>query len=223
MWRTVTFDPFEVEIDLVIWDFDGTIVDTEWPAFQSATREFKRFGKEIDVEVGSQSLGSAGYELWWKGQQREVGGFGESDDEFLARYRAYKNELTDANDLLPGVDQLMAAFETRGIAAAIASSSPRYWVDSHLPRLGLVERIPIIITRDDVGLDRTKPHPDLFLLASERSGVDPSRCLVIEDTNHGVVAAKAAGMYAIGVPHKLTKMQDFSQADRVVSSLEELL
>ena len=70
--------------------------------------------------------------------------------------------------------------------------------------------------------DRTKPHPDLFLLAADRSDVQPERCLVIEDSNHGIVAAKSAGMYAIAVPHRLTEMQDFSLADRIVTSIEEL-
>ena len=219
----MTFDPFGVDIDLVIWDFDGTILDTEWPAYQSATREFARYGREIDLTVWSQTLGSAGYELWWKRLQRDVGGFTETDEEFLARYREHKNELTDANDLLPGVREVMDAFGQRGVGAAVASSSPRYWVDRHLPRLGLVERLPVVVTRDDVGADRTKPHPDLFVLAAQRSDVEPERCLVIEDTNHGVVAAKAAGMYAIAVPHQLTKLHDFSSANRVVASLKDLL
>ncbi len=217
------FNPFEVEVDLVIWDFDGTILQTEWPAYVSASREFERVGETIDLDVWQATLGSAQAEPWWEALKQKVGGFGETDDEFLARYRAYKNELTDANDVLPGVRELMVIYDKRGVKRAIASSSPRYWLDRHLPRLGLAETTPVVVSRDDVGADRTKPHPDLFLLAAERSGVDPTRCLVIEDTNHGIVAAKTAGMHAIAVPHELTKMQDFSLADRVVSSIEELI
>ena len=138
------------------------------------------------------------------------------------RYRALKNELIDANELLPGVSELMHLFEAEGTKTAIASSSPKSWLDRHLPRLGLDERIPVVISRDDVGAERTKPHPDLFLLAADRSDVQPERCLVIEDSNHGIVAAKSAGMYAIAVPHRLTVMQDFWLADRIVTSIEEL-
>ena len=210
------------DLDLVIWDFDGTILDTEWPGFVSASREYERYGREIDIPTWSQRLGSAQYEPWWEQLRRDVGEFDEPDDDLVMRYRAYKNELTDASDALPGVRELLDELGQRQVACAVASSSPRYWLDRHLPRLGLVEHFPVIVSRDDVGADRTKPHPDLFLLAAERSDVDPTKCLVIEDTSHGVVAAKAAGMSVIGVPHRLTEMQDFSQADQVVGSLDEL-
>ena len=219
----MVFNPLEVDVDLIIWDFDGTILQTEWPAFVSAKRQFERYGEEIDVSVWQQTLGSAQGVPWWEALKETVGGFRETDDEFLEIYRALKNELTDANKLLPGVRDLMDCFEANGRASAIASSSPRYWLDRHLPRLGLDERVPVIVSCDDVGIGRTKPHPDLFLLAADRSNVQPEQCLVIEDTNHGVVAAKTAGMYAIAVPHRLTEMQDFSMADRVVTSLEDLL
>ncbi len=219
----VPFDPLDADIDLVIWDFDGTILDTEWPAYASATLEYERYGQRIDLARWQATLGSAVAKPWWAQLRDDVGGFDESEEEFLERYRAYKNELTDAKDVLPGVRGVLGAFDARGVGFALASSSPRYWLDRHLPRLGLVERFPVVISSDDVGTDRTKPHPDLFVLAAERSGVVPDRCLVIEDTNHGVVAAKAAGMSVVAVPHRLTEMQDFSQADRVLSSLEVLL
>lgn len=219
----MTFNPMDVEVDLVIWDFDGTMVDTEWPAFVAAKREYERYGRTIEVETWQQFLGSGIGDPWWAQLRDDVGGFNESEDEFLARYREYKNELTDTKDTLPGVRGLLDAFESQGRGLAVASSSPRSWLDRHLPRLGLVERFPVIVTRDNVGAERTKPHPDLFLLAAERSGVVPERCLVIEDSNHGVVAAKAAGMYVVAAPHRLSALQDFSQADRVVTSLEELL
>ena len=219
----MNFDPLEADVDLVIWDFDGTMVDTEWPAFVSASREFERYGRVNDPEVWQNLLGSATAGPWWEQLREDVGGFDESDDEILARYQSYKNELTDALDALPGVRGLLDAFADNGKKLAVASSSPRSWLDRHLPRLGLIERFPVIVSRDDVGAERTKPHPDLFLLAAQRSDVSPERALVIEDSNHGVVAAKTAGMSVVAVPHRLSKMQDFSLADRVAESLEDLL
>lgn len=217
------YNPLDADVDLVIWDFDGTILDTEWPAYASATLEYERYGRTIDIAEWQASLGSGVAPPWWAQLRDDVGGFDETEDEFLARYRAYKNELTDVKDVNPGVRELLEIFAAKGVEFALASSSPRYWLDKHLPRLGLVEHFPVVVSRDDVGAERTKPHPDLFELAAQRSGgVAPERCLVIEDTHHGVVAAKAAGMAVVAVPHRLTEMQDFSQADRVVPSLNLL-
>ncbi len=206
--------------ELVIWDFDGTILDTEWPTFAAAKAEFERYGQEIDLVVWQDTLGSADHEPWWEGLRRTVGGFDESDDEFLARYRKLKNELTDANDLRPGVRELIDELAAAGTTQAVASSSPLSWVEKHLKRNDLWSPMATVVTRDDVGAERTKPHPDLFVLAAERAGYDASVSVVIEDSNHGITAAKAAGMYAIATPHRLTADQDFSAADLVIPAQE---
>lgn len=205
------------DTELVIWDFDGTILDTEWPTFAAAQVEFERYGVEIDLAAWQATLGSADHEPWWEGLRRAVGGFDESDDELLTRYRKRKNELTDARDLRPGVQDLMDQLFASPVTQAVASSSPLSWVEKHLRRNDLWDRMTTVVTRDDVGAERTKPHPDLFLLAAERAGFEPTRCVVIEDSHHGVTAAKAAGMYAIATPHRLTESQDFSAADVVIA------
>jgi len=203
--------------ELVIWDFDGTILDTEWPAFTSAKIEFERYGAEIDMDAWQATLGSANHEPWWERLRREVGGFDEADDDLITRFRAHKNELTDARDLRPGVRELFERLATDGMPCALASSSPLHWVERHTKRHELWDYFVAIATCDDVGAERTKPHPDLFLLAAERANTDPLKCVVIEDSHHGITAAKAAGMYAIATPHRLTATQDFSQADRVIA------
>ena len=208
------------DIELVIWDFDGTILDTEWPAYAAAVVEFERYGVEIDLAAWQATLGSANHEPWWEGLRREVGGFNETDDELITRYRALKNEMTDANELLPGVRSLFGELAFRKLPTALASSSPITWVEKHTKRHGLWDQFVAVATRTDVGAERTKPHPDLFLLAAERANVAPGRCLVIEDSEHGINAAKSAGMTAVAVPHRLTETQDFSAADRVLASLE---
>ncbi|MFT7474417.1 MAG: HAD superfamily hydrolase (TIGR01509 family) [Verrucomicrobiales bacterium] len=211
-----------IDIELVIWDFDGTILDTEWPTYAAALREFERYGVELDLAAWQDTLGSADHEPWWEPLRRAVGGFDESDDELLTRYRTYKNELTDAEELRPGVSALFGSLAKSGIPSALASSSPIEWVEKHTRRHELWDSFVGVATRTDVGAERTKPCPDLFLLAAERAGRNPECCLVIEDSHHGVVAAKAAGMRAIAVPHTLTETQDFTAADLVLESLEHL-
>jgi len=209
--------PLPQGTELVIWDFDGTIIDTEWPAFQAAKVEFERYGASIDIEVWKSTLGSADHEPWWDGLRRQVGRFDESDEELITRYRATKNQITDALQLRPGVRSLFDRFGADEMPCALASSSPLSWVERHTRRHELWDRFVTVATSDDVGTERTKPHPDLFLLAADRARVEPSKCVVIEDSQHGITAAKAAGMYAIATPHRLTVTQDLSHADLIIT------
>lgn len=205
---------------LVIWDFDGTILDTEWPAYEAAQREFERLGVTLQFSLWQETIGSANHEPWWEHLRREAGGLGEPDEDVIARYRAHKNALTDSYDLLPGVRTAFVRLDELSVASAVASSSHLEWVERHTRRHGLWTSFTAVATRTDVGAERTKPHPDLFLLAAERAQADPSRCVVIEDSVHGVTAAKAAGMTVVAIPNRITTGQDFSDADRVLGSLD---
>lgn len=207
----------------MIWDFDGTILDTEWPAYVAAKREYDRLGVELSFAAWQDTVGSADHRPWWEVLRSELGHLGEPDDVVIARFRAHKNELTDSYDLLPGVRSAFDRLAELAVPAAIASSSPLDWVERHTKRHGLWSHFVSVATRTDVGRERTKPHPDLFLLAAERADVEPQRCVVIEDSIHGVTAARAAGMRVVAVPNRITSGQDFSHAHKVCSSLEELM
>ena len=89
-------------------------------------------------------------------------------------------------------------------------------------RLGIDHLFPVRATRDDVGHARTKPQPDLFLLAAERLGVDPTRCVVLEDSEPGIAAANAAGCAAVAVPGGMTAHLAFDHADLVVGSVADV-
>ena len=211
-----------MSITTVIWDFDGTILDTEWPAWVSAKREFDRLDVALDLAEWQDTIGTADHEPWWEVLRRRAGGLGEPDDTVITRYRELKNELTDASGTMPGVDEAFRAIARSGRRSAVASSSSIGWVQRHLERLGLWTEVMAVATRTDVGVERTKPAPDLFLLAADRAGVDPAECLVIEDSRHGVHGAKAAGMTVVAVPNRITAGQDFSAADQVVESVAEI-
>ena len=99
----------------------------------------------------------------------------------------------------------------------MASSSSHHWVDGWLDRLGLVSWFDTVVCRGDA--PRIKPAPDLYLEAARRLGVNPSACLVIEDSLNGVKAAKAAGATVWAVPNRCTACLDFSLADAVLPEL----
>ena len=97
-----------------------------------------------------------------------------------------------------GLDELLALLDSRGLPKAVATSTERRQAAAQLGGLGLLERFNVIATGDEVR--NGKPAPDLFLLAAHRLGMKPSQCLVLEDSEAGVIAAHRAGMHVWVVP-----------------------
>lgn len=206
-------------MDAVIFDFDGLILDTEWPAFVSVVEVFQAHGVELALGDWQHRIGRGDNAPWPELLEMAVGrplDHAELDD----RRRERKNTMTDASPIQPGVVDLLEQAEALGLATAVASSSPISWVGRHLDRLGIVDRFGAVRTQDDV--QRTKPWPDVFLAAAAALGVRPERSVVFEDSRNGVLAAKEAGMFCVAVPNRITAGLDFSEADLVVSSLTEV-
>jgi HAD superfamily hydrolase (TIGR01509 family) len=109
-----------------------------------------------------------------------------------------------------------------GLKLAIASSSPRSWVDSHARRIGVFQFFDHVVTREDVGPGRTKPNPDLFLTALDRLGVPKEAAIVFEDSPNGVKAARRAGIFVVAVPNELTSTLSLDEADLMLSSLSDM-
>ena len=106
-----------------------------------------------------------------------------------------------------------------GLPVGIASSSPAHWITGHLTRLDFTDRFAVVACCDD---DRPpKPAPDVYVAACEELRVAPARSLAIEDSAHGVAAAKAAGLWCVAVPGPLTRGLDFSAADITLESLAD--
>ena len=120
------------------------------------------------------------------------------------------------------MQDLLDGGRARGLRLAVASSSSHAWVDSHLSRLGLAGRFDGVICSDDVAPGRTKPNPDLFLLALDRLEVQKEAAVVFEDSSNGVRAARSAGIFVVAVPNPLTSRLGVNGADLTVNSLAEL-
>jgi HAD superfamily hydrolase (TIGR01509 family) len=105
-------------------------------------------------------------------------------------------------------------------ALTVATNSYREHLDSVLQKFGLDSFFPVTVARQDYKL--AKPQPDAFLTAAKKLGLPPSRCVVIEDTYKGVMAATNAGMACIAVPNDYTRRNDFSRASLILPSLREL-
>jgi len=107
-----------------------------------------------------------------------------------------------------------------GLRLAVGSSSPAVWVHGHLRRLGLFDNFETIVTFDDVR--ESKPSPEIFLTVLDRMNIPAEQALVLEDSHNGVLAAKRAGLRVVAVPNGVTSGQDFSLAEEVLGSLEDL-
>lgn len=203
-------------MDALVFDFDGLILDTEWPAYITVAEAFQAHGVEMPLERWQSRIGRGDNPPWTEWLAAEVDG--EVDHAKVDETRRVrKNRLTEANELQPGVLGLLDAAAHHGLKTAVASSSPLSWVGRHLERHRILDRFDAVRTRDDV--QQAKPWPDVFLAASDALGVKPSRVIVFEDSVNGVIAAKDAGMFCVAVPNRITIGGDFSRADLVVESL----
>ena len=129
-------------------------------------------------------------------------------DTVIPARQAQHHAEVEAMDLLPGAEDLIRAAKVAGLRLAVASSSPVDWVGGHLERRGLLGYFDVVVCRDHVAM--TKPDPELYTTAVESLGVASDHAVALEDSHHGTVAAKAAGLVCVAVPNRVTAGQDFS-------------
>lgn len=183
--------------DLVIFDCDGVLVDTERLAVRLEVQLLAELGWEItEAEIVERFVGvsdAAMERMLEEHLGRSLTGWVASVEP---RYRAvYEADLAP----VPGVVEALDAIQQAGIATCVASSGTHDKMQFTLGRTGLAQRFPgRVFSATEV--ERGKPAPDLFLHAAASMGVDPRRCAVVEDSRPGVEAALAGGMraYAYG-------------------------
>lgn len=203
----------------LIFDFDGTILDTEQAEYIAWTQTCSRYGGELSLHDYLPLVGTA--EPVFDPYAHLEAQIGPYDREAFDRERRETlHGLLAQLEPLPGVLECLEQARELGLKLAVASSSSAPWVLRHLERHGLLQAFDRVITREYV--ERTKPDPALFLKAAEALEVAPAECVALEDSLNGVRAAKAAGMFTIAIPNFLTRHLDLGEADLVLPSLAEL-
>ena len=183
-----------------VFDMDGVLLDTE-PLYKEAMHlACEDLGYEMTAELHNAQIGIP-HDM---GNLMMMKAFGE--DFPIALYNEYTHKtmiaLTADNvPVKPGAHELIAELNARDIPVAVATSTASPIAPERLKRAGLFDKFTTVVTRSDV--THGKPHPEPFLTAAERLGVDPTFCIALEDSHNGIRSAHGAGMRAIMVPDLL--------------------
>jgi HAD superfamily hydrolase (TIGR01509 family) len=204
-----------------LFDFDGLILDTETASRAGWEWLYREYGQALPPEKWALMVGTVdGWDIW--GNLETL--VGRPLDRTVDDERRYAHELTilEAERLRPGIAEYLDAAERLSLKRAIVSSATRRWIDIHLERLERAVGWDAIVTAD-LDATRAKPRPTLYLEALEELAVDAADAVAFEDSPNGAAAAKAAGVYVVGVPNAVTRDLGLEEhADLVVESLAEL-
>ena len=207
----------------LIFDFDGLILDTETADVRAWSDIYAEYGFTFPLESWAQIIGGTGAASFDAAVHLQTLLGDPLDLEALqARQNHISHSFVFQQPVLPGVMDYLHTAKRLGLKLAIASSSPHSWVDTHARRLGIFDYFDKVICADDVGAGRTKPNPDLFLLALDRLQVRKKEAIVFEDSPNGVQAAKRAGIFVVAVPNSVTSQLSIENANLILRSLADL-
>lgn len=207
-------------IQALIMDFDGLILDTEGPAFQSWQEIFEEHGRSLPLAAWATWVGGSPDMFDPYAYLEAQVGHAVDREDIRSREREREDELIAAQPLLPGVEDYIRDARRLGLKLGLASSSEREWVLGHLSRLGMDAHFDSIKCADDV--ERAKPHPDLYLAVLQDLDVPASQALAFEDSPNGITAAQAAGIFCVVIPNPLTRQLPTDHADLRLNSLADV-
>lgn len=186
-----------LDVDAVVFDCDGLLAETEAAWTRAETAIFREHGQDFgpvqkQILIGG-TLASGGEAM------ADYFGLPGDGPALAARLAGLVwRELAAGTPPLPGACDMVDILRHRSIPIAVASNSPRQFVDAALGSAGLADLFEVIVAADDVA--HAKPAPDLYLTACARLAAEPGRSVAFEDSRTGVASARAAQMFVVGVP-----------------------
>jgi HAD superfamily hydrolase (TIGR01509 family) len=204
----------------LLLDFDGTMLETESSSYGSWRELLAEHGYELMPETWAATVGTLDAVDPVALLEEHLGAPVDRGD-LQQRARTRHMEMLAEEQLRPGIEELVEEAHERGLRTAIVTSASRWWVESHLQRLGLDDEWLRIFSADR-DPERAKPAPTLYLEAAAALGVEPAEAVALEDSPNGVLAARRAGMQVVAFPNPITESMDLGAADAVVDDLDGL-
>lgn len=208
----------------VIFDLDGTIVFSHPTHFAAYERLFKKFGIKWNYKEFNDIFAGTGAPSIIKLILERHGIKNFNLPELVQEKRNYFDEILAEKgfNVVPGFFDFLARINKLGLKKAIASGASRQNIIAMLKNIGVLDEFKEIVSGEEVA--NPKPAPDIFLEAARRIGVAPAQCLVIEDTEHGINAAKTAGMKCIALLTTLDEeILKTAKPDEIVEDYTEIL
>lgn len=208
-------------IKAVIFDMDGVLVDSEPFHIEIEKRQFILNQVSISDEEHHQFMGIATDVMWKTIVQKynlklPAETLIEQNRTESIRFFSEVSEIP----VMPGLVELLEKLKTSNYLLAVASSSFPEIIELILERTGLKKYFQVIVSSQEAG--KSKPEPDVFLLAAQKLGVDPSDCLVVEDSANGIKAAQSAGMRCVAYQGSGANPQSQKEAETVVQNYAQL-
>ncbi len=210
-----------MQIEAIIFDMDGVLVNSEPLWRQAMEIEFARVGVELTSERCAETMGfriDEVVKIWhartpWEGPSCEA-----VSDRIV---RKVGKLISEKGQLMAGVAKILNHFKMLGLPMAIASSSHLCLIETVVDTLNIRSHFDLLYSAEFE--THGKPHPAVFIGTANKIGVAPRKCLVFEDSLHGVIAAKAAGMQVIAIPEpEKREERGFAIAEVQLNSMEEV-
>jgi HAD superfamily hydrolase (TIGR01509 family) len=207
-------------IKAVIFDLDGVLIDSEPLHCKADTKLLRELGADPPENYFDKFTGWTDAAMWEaiKTDYHLIKSIGQ----LMEMQVPIKLKLLQEGDYkaIPGISELLEEIKTAHLPIAIASSSPKIFIEAVVEKIGIRQYFKVLISGEEI--ERSKPEPDIFLKAALLLNVNPSECLVVEDSKSGTIAAKKAGMKCIGYQNFNSGNQDLSNADLIVNDIKEI-
>lgn len=205
----------------VIFDMDGVLINSEPIHVDIEMRFLKELGIDITRQEMTKFIGTSASDMW-KILIDEYK-IGHTPEWLVKELNVIKTRFFKENDLHPieGIKDLLDVLKSKEVKMAVASSSPMEHIEVIVDSLGIRDYFYSFVSGES--FEESKPNPAIFLATADRLGVEPEECLVIEDSTHGIAAAKSAGMACVGYDNPSSEHQVYEEADLVVDAISKVM
>jgi HAD superfamily hydrolase (TIGR01509 family) len=201
----------------IIFDMDGLMIDSERLYFQAEREIAWTFGRNIRDEILQKMMGRnpiEGMEILVRELELPI----SSQEAVRMRNDLMRQKMRTGLRAMPGLSHIIDAFYGR-LKLAISTGAQKEFLDIAVDQLGIRDKFDVLQASDEI--IRGKPDPEIFLKTCDGLGLEPKECIVLEDSENGVRAARRAGCFVIAVPSEYTQRQDFRSACFIASDLFE--